>query len=201
MENVYKTFDDFDTYKAHMEFLNSRIDEWNAKRGMVVFNKNFEVSLFVEECIEFLKAETLAESFCELADIYFVLTGSSFKSKVRGDLDDIDIVRDMAKLLINFINLFKNDTDMEGTLFSSVFYNVLEAIIANNELKPFEKDERGKVIKGEDRNEPVEMVTPIFEHFNLDPNTKVEREGEDCAQGIELLTHYQSFLNNEVPNA
>lgn len=193
----YVMFATYEEFAEAMDTLKERIATWNKDRGLTTFSNDFELKLFMEEAVEFLKAHTCVEGVCELADMMFVLYGSVSKAQSE---DDVELVNDMLKLVTSFTEaLIKEIGSTDSKAFSAMLYHSLVAVTENNELKPLdEKDTTGKVVKGTERKDPTELVTPIMEHFGYSPNEELDRDFEEAIEAAGLLVQAQALMHKEV---
>lgn len=157
-----------------IEQYSARVKAWNEQRNGLELSVNLEARLFAEELAEFMTAETPAEMLHELADLMFVSAGTEAKKhNVPAGSPDRLFTEDFTNAAAGMADVCCDlmarslalagvpEDDWEG-LFQAAMMAVLEA----NEAKGTEKDEGGKVVKGDAYVSPLETIKALLEPYN-----------------------------------
>ena len=166
--------------------INQRIIDWNKKRNGLEFDIALEQSMLTEEAREFFMANTLAERLQEYSDFVFVSVGTrakffSYSSDIsierfvhlKGMMDimfswmDDFCAEAIALITQEIISIAKaNDTHRYGregiALAQGLYDGALEAVVTANEVKGSEKNENGKIVKGDNYVTPQVAIDQML---------------------------------------
>lgn len=159
--------------------ITERIIKWNKARNGLAFDPNLEMRMLSEEANEFYHAETFAHKLQEYADFLFVWEGTKAKyysQKHKGMVNMLSGYEGFYKLRMW---KFSIQSEMEKLLFDKLTHTerfiytnmALDAVITANEAKTSEKDENGKVIKGDNYVSPLSVIEAYLAANGYDKET------------------------------
>lgn len=164
--------------------LQERILEWNRQRNGLAFDPRLEIKMLTEELNEFLQATDLAHILAEAADFKFVWAGtvSKYYSQKHENDTMFWVGLDRWKALDQWVEeAFKMILDRTKDVFGispvdthNLILKALEIVTTCNELKPTTKDENGKVVKGENHQDPVELIRDMLVSEGILPHPNID---------------------------
>lgn len=138
----------------------SRTRLWNILRDNTTYNAELEKAMFakeINELFEAIRERDLVEILDALADMRFVMWGAEFKGNIVDEVVDFDMAWYDSYHLVDDLIEVKN--------FDELFEEIYDNVITANELKPTEKNEQGKIIKGPNFVAPNEAHKKTIEKF------------------------------------
>jgi predicted HAD superfamily Cof-like phosphohydrolase len=104
---------------AHQNEIFNRVIEWNRTRSNVVYSRELEYSMLLEELTEYKDARDELQELDAICDLAFVAIGTLYKFSERAGIDPVDAMR----IVCNANDAKGMDKDKNGKIRKPLWFS------------------------------------------------------------------------------